>query len=350
MARNAILVYLFSFFVGSWGLIEEWSSWLPHRINAYNGFVSISMAYDRGSRFFFFAVFYPMLNGIPLMFSLWATFDILWKKKLPSSGKRREQAIYFFRIILVFLIMWVPGLFCFFVLGSVDPWYVVISAAWSHSQGAVSAAFSLLKPDIFQAFKNLLRCQCWQDDGRFSSRRFSSIHGARDASQQRSSNSRMTSFGSTRDSAVRGSDEAGSGEIAQLDSLEILEAGSAAPQESVPDTGEPRRGPLFWLTLSRLLMGDGRSLSKGEIDRARQDLSMDEPIEDEGPRGADTESSPSAHSEECHHAETPRTQTTEVDQVEAEQYELSSSDELGVPVDGVLSTDSEKGLDVDNSA
>jgi hypothetical protein len=350
VARNAILVYLFSFFLGSWGLIEEWESWLPHRINAYNGFVCIPMAYDRKSSVFFFAVFYPLMNGIPLAFSLWATFDILWHNKLPSSGKRRELAIYFFRIILVFLIMWLPGLFCFFVLGGTDPWYVVVSGAWSHSQGAVSAAVSLLKPDIYEAFKKFLRCQCWQDDGRSSSHRLASTLGDRSASQRRSTINRVASVPSSLDSTIPGNNDVRGTEISA--SPDIMEAGCPVPDESVPTAGEPRRGPLAWLTRSRLLMGEARSLSKRESDRALQDSTRGEPAGDEDLRGAYTESLPSALSKDSHHAETVRTQTTEVDRAEAgnaEQVERNSSEEPRVSAGGIFKDDEDE-LDVDDSA
>jgi hypothetical protein len=144
-------------------------------------------------------VFVPLFVWIPTVYVLYAGAHVLYMKLLPPSGKRRLLTIYFGRLCLVFMIMWIPT---FFVLFLAREWLSRVGGTWSHLQGgkpwglhqlsvvifvwkivanyfgynyslsllchrkhdfvAVSAAISLLKPDIWKAAKDFICCRCNQ--------------------------------------------------------------------------------------------------------------------------------------------------------------------------------------------
>lgn len=178
-ARRSIAIYIFSLLVASLGLWKPWTidtpleNAIPHRINTNQGFVCVPMPYDQKSTLFFFLAFYPLFNGIPLLYAIGVALDICLRRKLPTQGAKRELAVYFFRILVVFLVMWLPTIVVFYLLHMQNPWLTVLASAWSHSQGAVSAAATLLKPDIYQAFTevcaNIIRCgHCRSRSGQMS--------------------------------------------------------------------------------------------------------------------------------------------------------------------------------------
>ena len=160
-ARRSIAIYIFSLLVASLGLWKPWTvdtpleNVIPHRINNSRGFVCVPMPYDKKSTLFFFLAFFPLFNGIPLLYSVGVALDVCLRRKLPTQGPKRELALYFFRILVVFLVMWLPPVVVLYILQTQNPWLTVLASAWGHSQGAVSAAASLLKPDIYQAFSEL---------------------------------------------------------------------------------------------------------------------------------------------------------------------------------------------------
>jgi hypothetical protein len=56
-------------------------------------------------------------------------------KLLPPSGKRRLLTIYFGRLCLVFIIMWIPAFVVMFVATEwLSPWVDWVGGTWSHLQ------------------------------------------------------------------------------------------------------------------------------------------------------------------------------------------------------------------------
>ena len=154
-------MYLYCAFLGSWGLYPGQK--FPYHAEQVNGLACLPVEADAQSSVFFWLVMLPLFNGIPTVYVGWVTFDIWRRKLLPPSGKRRLLAIYFGRIVLVFLLMWVPFFLLSFVLLSWMPTVVLfIGGTLSHLQGPASAAVSLLKPDIWLAVKRFFKCQCCQ--------------------------------------------------------------------------------------------------------------------------------------------------------------------------------------------
>lgn len=159
VVRNAMLAYLWAIFVGLWGVVSV--SWLPHESNARHGITCTPLEYSMGSTIFFWVVFIPALCLIPLAYGAYATVMVARKKLLPPTGRRRELAIYFFRIMFVFIIMWCPFVVIVFVAGgtAASPWVIWSGGLWSHMQGPVSAAVSCFKTDIRKAVLDFIYCK-----------------------------------------------------------------------------------------------------------------------------------------------------------------------------------------------
>jgi hypothetical protein len=105
-------------------------------------------------------VYAPLVAAIPFTFVGWLTMDIFRKGIIPRTGKTRDLAMHFLRIITVFFVMWCPALLCIY---GVSPWLSptvdLFLSTLFHLQAGFSAAISLLKPDITKAFKDFITCQ-----------------------------------------------------------------------------------------------------------------------------------------------------------------------------------------------
>jgi hypothetical protein len=160
---HALSVYLFAAFLGTWGSID--APWWPFHSGPLSGLACLPIQTDRRSTIFFWSCFFPFFAGIPILYVAYVCFDIWKRNLLPPMGRRRHLTIYFGRLILVFLVMWVPTLLLLFVFSTwLPPWAHFVGAMWCHWQGAFSAGVSLLKPDIYQAVKNLVTCKVWFQD------------------------------------------------------------------------------------------------------------------------------------------------------------------------------------------
>jgi len=117
---------------------------------------------DASTWFFWFA-FVPLFMLIPLVYVLWSCGNILYKGMVPPVGRRRNLALYFFRLIFVFVFMWLPFIVITFVVnpalpGPQNPWLLWTGAAWSHLQGLVSVIVSCTKEDIKDCLVGTLTC------------------------------------------------------------------------------------------------------------------------------------------------------------------------------------------------
>lgn len=165
--QQALLVFLFIGFLGTWGAIEA-PHW-PYHAGAASGLACLPIEVDHASTLFFWLVFFPLFAGIPSFYIIFVTFQVWYYKLLPPTGKRRLLAVYFGRLILVFYVMWVPTLVLIFAVPAYLPsWAAFLSGLWSHLQGAVSMAVSLMKPDILKSVKQLLMCQCGKESSKSS--------------------------------------------------------------------------------------------------------------------------------------------------------------------------------------
>ena len=158
---HAAIVYLFCFFLGSWGVYDK--QMFPYHSGTYSGLACLPLEVDRASTMFFWFIFFPLFAGIPILYVGYACYDVWRNTLLPPTGKRRLLAVYFARLIIVFLVMWIPTVVVLFVV-PVGPWLSFAGGSWSHLQGFVSAVVSLMKPDIAASFKNLITCNWCKED------------------------------------------------------------------------------------------------------------------------------------------------------------------------------------------
>ncbi|CAJ1969929.1 unnamed protein product [Cylindrotheca closterium] len=156
--KQCLIVYAFALFVASWSNWGVSETWWPIRNNVYSGVFCLPMPYDFRSTLFFYLLYAPLVFFLPLFYICYVVFDIAKNKLLPHREQRKTLMI-FFRLLLVYFVMWVPALFLTFVAGNWLSWpYVTFGAIWAHLQGAVSAATCIQKPDIQVACKNLVFC------------------------------------------------------------------------------------------------------------------------------------------------------------------------------------------------
>jgi hypothetical protein len=99
-----------------------------------------------------------LLIAVPLSYGVCVTINVIHNGLLPPKGKKREIAVFFFRIVVVFVVMWLPSTVAFFVIGQVNVWVVYFASIWAHSQGAASTGVSLFKSDIWLAVANFMLC------------------------------------------------------------------------------------------------------------------------------------------------------------------------------------------------
>ena len=94
----------------------------------------------------------------------WPTFGL--RKLVPPRGKRRLLTIYFFRIFLVFLLLWGPSAFFLFNELSIpdDKEIVVVYvlAAMAHLQASASAIMAMTKPDVWASTLAFWTCQYYR--------------------------------------------------------------------------------------------------------------------------------------------------------------------------------------------
>ena len=156
VCKQALMVYAWSAFVSSWTLIKG----LPHKAVPYRGTSCLPIEQDSlASVLFFWLVFVPAMMVIPFSYVMYVWFDIFYHKLLPITGRTRMIFFYFLRLVVVYLVMWLPTAVMLFVVVKDGYWTSWSAGAWSHLQGLVSVTVSLHKPDIRQAFFDFLCCR-----------------------------------------------------------------------------------------------------------------------------------------------------------------------------------------------
>lgn len=106
--------------------------WLPHKYGILKGLVCVPLETDRASTIFLWAFFLPIVSFMPTVYALWTAYDILKNKYLPPTGKRRELAFYFFRILVCFVILWLPGILLFWGPSDTNAWVTWGAGTYVH--------------------------------------------------------------------------------------------------------------------------------------------------------------------------------------------------------------------------
>lgn len=155
---RSLAVYAYAGIIGAFGAFDLPSD-IPYHTRVQNGAVCAPMEYNTASTIFFFTLAVPLMVAIPLAFILVLTYRILKSGYLPPHGKGRMIAVYFFRIDVVFLVMWAPALFFFYVYITSEAWVLFAASVWGHGQGFMSALLCLYKDDIRCAVWAFIKCQ-----------------------------------------------------------------------------------------------------------------------------------------------------------------------------------------------
>ncbi|KAG7355175.1 hypothetical protein IV203_004531 [Nitzschia inconspicua] len=102
-----------------------------------------------------------LMCGPPFLYTVIACVDVWWKKLLPTKGRTRVLSLYFLRVVLVFLLTWVPFLILVDVTyyKTASLWMLGLAYYFASLQGLLSVIVAVGKPDIKRAVLNLLLCR-----------------------------------------------------------------------------------------------------------------------------------------------------------------------------------------------
>ena len=94
----------------------------------------------------------------PLLFCIGVCIDVWWRHLLPRRGRTRVLSLYFLRVIVVFLLTWIPYFILYEVSWNItySTWMVNCSYYLSSVQGTLSVLVAMSKPDIKNAVYNFL--------------------------------------------------------------------------------------------------------------------------------------------------------------------------------------------------
>lgn len=135
--------------------------------------------------------------GIPYLYIMWVAYDVYRNNLLPPTGYRREckscelapaiiseisnivvgaVSLYYFKIVFIVMVVWMPFLIVFVALrGVVNHWVIWTAGALAHSQTLISPLLACQKHDIRVAVLEFWLCYQEQPDdskgGRNSIRR-----------------------------------------------------------------------------------------------------------------------------------------------------------------------------------
>uniref|UniRef100_A0A7S4MG28 G-protein coupled receptors family 1 profile domain-containing protein n=1 Tax=Odontella aurita TaxID=265563 RepID=A0A7S4MG28_9STRA len=163
---EATVVYTYASVLSSLTLLPEKMPWSPPiREDAIGGVACVPVEYSLVSTLFFWLIFVPLMIGIPIVYIGWVCHDVHKYGMLPSSGRSRFLALYFLRLVFVFVGMWLPVVILIFGVAMKNYWLSFVGGTWSHLQGFVSVGVSLTKPDVKRAVLSFVTCRsCSEDD------------------------------------------------------------------------------------------------------------------------------------------------------------------------------------------
>jgi hypothetical protein len=185
-------------------VVATWHLWwfIPVKASPMHGLACLADDHDRDSTFFFWLAYLPTIAGIPVFYAAYVAVDC-WRKGLlnlsfsptktkghasrrvsaapPESSlqddgvttmeelqhqmlvrrsrQARQLSLYFGRIFLAIVVMWVPATILFLIYPMRSGWGVWVGGTWAHFQGVVSAMICLTKPDIKEAVLGLVPCR-----------------------------------------------------------------------------------------------------------------------------------------------------------------------------------------------
>jgi len=264
LSMYAIVTFLAS--STTWGV-------LPHRATPIAGMACLPLEYSHESTLFFWIAFIPLFIGIPSCYIGFVTFKV-WRggMLLPSlrrgtavrpagqdkassrSSPRQARAltIYFARIVVVYLTIWIPSVFFLYVLDMHNAWLAFAGGTIAHMQGIVSGGVALSKPDVGLAVLRLFKCSSDSSDDRLGAWGF--LRRIRDTnSTYRGSSSHTSPDPSKHDTSVRRKDSGasvhtqvdvnGSDSVATVLSDAVQDGAGAEPDPGCTSSSSDARSP-----------------------------------------------------------------------------------------------------------
>jgi hypothetical protein len=126
-------------------------------------------------------VFFPLVAGIPSLYCLFIAYRV-WRDgllrvtkyknvwvltppvrqeslpRLECGAAGRDLPFHFARGFLLVFLLWLPATIMFFGDAMRSDWGFFVGGLLAHLQGLVSASFSVMQPDIFQAALDFFSC------------------------------------------------------------------------------------------------------------------------------------------------------------------------------------------------
>ncbi|CAB9507781.1 expressed unknown protein [Seminavis robusta] len=179
----SLACYIWAAFLASWALYGI--EWFP--TDSLRGLVCLPLEANITSTIVWWTIFFIPIGVIPLTYVSYVAFCVFRRNLLPPRGKKREIAVFFFRIYISFCLLWFPAVFGLFAAGSESLWGVYFFGSLSHASGFVSAMVSLLKRDIWIATCDLVKCRICQANREFDFEQNRSSNNQRPPSSSRAS-------------------------------------------------------------------------------------------------------------------------------------------------------------------
>ena len=161
---HAAAVYCYAAFIASMTL---WGTSVLRHSDA-RGLACLPVEHDVRSSLFFWLFYFWLLIGIPLVYVTYVLFDVQRRGLLPPGGRTRSVALFFARITIVFVLMWLPTMVAIYLSANriAGVWFGFIGGIWSHLQPIVSAGVACTKGDIKEAVYNFTTCRWCNAEGR----------------------------------------------------------------------------------------------------------------------------------------------------------------------------------------
>eukprot|EP00967_Tisochrysis_lutea_P007916 scaffold9443_cov29-Tisochrysis_lutea.AAC.1 len=172
---------------------------LPFKHFPIHGLACVASYYDHTSSLFVYFAVLPLVAGIPTCYICFIAFDC-WRRKLlrlettnriqqatkgsqrmrgtsePYSQQRlvqrrrqaRELTLYYSRIFVAVLVIWVPATICLLFIRLPHVWGMFSGGLLAHLQGFVSALVCLTKADVREAVIQLYTCGSLNSEARRS--------------------------------------------------------------------------------------------------------------------------------------------------------------------------------------
>lgn len=121
VVKHVVGVYTWAAFVAFMTLFH-----IPFlKSGVHIGAACLPLVFDRKSNIFFFVVFLPLFALIPLLYAFVVVVIIVRQKLMVGAPERtRSLSVYFCRLLIVYLVMWLPSLVFLFIAGGwiANPW------------------------------------------------------------------------------------------------------------------------------------------------------------------------------------------------------------------------------------